>query len=438
MADADIDDAAAQRTACSRFFEVRKVGGGGVEYDEYFQAGMKAQAGLSLPLGGLPFSAGASHERTRVVRVKYRLTDKWIAHLADPVGYKACCAQAEDNCSRRIIGEYLGGTGEILSVDTRATEAGASYAGVGAEVRDGLVWRKGRKFPEPVFFAFKISAASMEADWESGRPPKSAKGQYFVGLSEVAQSERAARAGALANARRQVIDYLGRRARDAGSQQVPGLASLAAQASAPATAEAAGLVVAPYVKDEDWRVERGDGGYSVKVLAFVDRGRLAEASERAAATAGGLGLRIDPGPSGRLCDGDRSQLRVDAPGPGTVYVFDVFGGQAMSLPARIADGPQQVVIGPLDVAALPEGQAEAFQAVFVPRGASPGWLGALPASQCRASAKQRARLDAREVPAGAMLGRAAFVVSREPPCDAARGADAATLQAMLAAVPPCE
>ena len=89
VAAGDIDDANAQRTTCSQFFTLRKVNGGGVTYDEYFGASEAASAGLSLPVNDVPVTAQASHQSGRVVRVQYRLTDKWIADLTDPAAYDA-------------------------------------------------------------------------------------------------------------------------------------------------------------------------------------------------------------------------------------------------------------------------------------------------------------------------------------------------------------
>ena len=43
------DEATARKTACSQYLSVRKVGGGGVEYDEVFEASSAAAMGLGIP-----------------------------------------------------------------------------------------------------------------------------------------------------------------------------------------------------------------------------------------------------------------------------------------------------------------------------------------------------------------------------------------------------
>ena len=154
--------------------------------------------------------------------------------------------------------------------------------------------------------------------------------------------------------------------------------------------------------------------------------------------AGALRLRLDANSGGRLCNGDQTHLRVDVPGPGRLYVFDLFGEHAMTLPPRDTDGPQQVVIGPLEIAPPPAGAEEAFEALFVPRGVKADWLARLPATQCRLSDAQRARLKGRAIPTGSTLGVAGFVVNDKPPCLPGQALEPGQVKAMLAAVPVCE
>ncbi len=163
-------------------------------------------------------------------------------------------------------------------------------------------------------------------------------------------------------------------------------------------------------------------------------------SEHAAPTvaAGALSMRLAPGPHGRLCNGDRTTLKVSAPGAGTLYVFDRFADHALTLPPQTAYGPQDLSSPALDIAPPPGGEPESLVAVFVPRGKPAGWLAGLPKGQCRLSATQRARLDRGEWPAGAQVGTSAFVVHDGPPCAPGRALSRAQVGGMIAGVVGCE
>lgn len=163
-------------------------------------------------------------------------------------------------------------------------------------------------------------------------------------------------------------------------------------------------------------------------------------AEHAAPTvaAGALSMQLATGTHGRLCNGDRTKLQVRAPGAGTLYVFDRFGDHALTLPPRTAYGPQELASPALDIAPAPGGEPESLVAVFVPRGKPLGWLAGLPKGQCRLSSAQRARLDRGEWPAGAVVGRSAFVVDDGPPCSAGRALSRAQVEGMMAGVVGCE
>src|SRR5690606_21376362 len=84
------------------------------------------------------------------------------------------------------------------------------------EVKNGVAWARSVEFPNPVFFAFKTTTTGWTpdgapggcGDWVDG-PPRSSQGRYFVGLSDPLGSERIARDAAMANARVQLVKYLG-------------------------------------------------------------------------------------------------------------------------------------------------------------------------------------------------------------------------------------
>ncbi len=271
-----VDEAAAMRLACSQFFTVRKVPAGNVELDEYFTAGTSAAASLGLPAMGL----SASAEQGRVVRVRYRLTEKWIADLADPAGFEACCKRAGDQCTRRVIGEFLAGAGEILTTASQSLGAGASHTTGAAEIKDGVAWSRSVRFTEPVFFAFRVTEnrftgpGTCAGNW-ADEPPRSAQGRYFVGVSDWLESERVARDQAMFDARRQVVRFLGERIAQGGVAD----ARLSDDAFVRRSSEA----LAKHLKDECWKPEQYQGPegwrYRARVLTFVPEAEVTGAAE---------------------------------------------------------------------------------------------------------------------------------------------------------------
>lgn len=281
---ADIDETAAMQTPCSKFFTIKKVPVGGVEFDEYFTAGASAAANIGIP----PVAFEASATRTKVVRVKYTATEKWIANLDDPEGFQRCCMQAPGQCTDRFIGEFLSGTGEIFAGYMEGSEASANYTGVtkqaGAEIKDGVTWRRAVAFKNPVFFAFKTSENRMGVSGvASGQcqhqfrnaVPKSPLGLYFVGVSDWMPSERVAREQAELDARTQVIRFLGEQIVQGGRSvevtqgQVDAL-QVALNDERSMKRMSSG--VARYVKDECWENDTTtspDGTkYQARVLVF--------------------------------------------------------------------------------------------------------------------------------------------------------------------------
>jgi hypothetical protein len=117
-------------------------------------------------------------------------------------------------------------------------------------------------------------------------PPRSAQGQHFVGVSEVLDSERAAREAALLDARTQVVRWLGESIttgtlRVQTTTGVGGHLTTALQQQTTLTAAAAG--VATLVKDQAWCVEAigtpAGYRYVAKVLAFLPDGASVPAAE---------------------------------------------------------------------------------------------------------------------------------------------------------------
>ena len=297
LADARVDESNAQHTPCSRFFRVERLPGGGVEYDEYFTTASEARAGAVSPAaaaGAVAARAGATDKTASVARVQYTLTDKWVVELSDPEAYGRCCDESDNNCTERVIGEFLGGTGAVFEADMAATTAGLGAPGlVGVEFRDGIAWRRSVRFAQPVFFAFKLTlgrvvSAAATRDW-CERPPRVAHGRYFCGVSDWKPSEQDARGGALRDARRQVIAYLG----DQIVQSTEIRRSLAERAGRLESAlsdtsqfEHISRGVARFVKDEEWRVDNEQGPHKMhhkaRVLAFIGNDQIVDALAAAA------------------------------------------------------------------------------------------------------------------------------------------------------------
>lgn len=279
---AEIDETAAMQLPCSKFFTVKKVPAGGVEFDEYFNASTSAAASIGIP--GVA-SGNVSAGRGKVVRIKYTATEKWIANIEDTAGYQRCCMQAPGQCTDRFIGEFLAGTGEIYAGYTAGAGAGGSYNGVTAELKDGVEWRRAVVFKNPVFFAFKTSENRMGVNTApSGQcqhqfrnaVPKSPLGVYFVGVSEWVPSERSAREFALLDARQQVIRFLGEQIVQGGrsTEVTQGqLQALQIAMKDERFMERTSGGLARFVKDECWENEvttSPDGTkYLARVLAFI-------------------------------------------------------------------------------------------------------------------------------------------------------------------------
>lgn len=300
-----IDDASAMQTSCSQHISYTKVGGGGVQYDEYFNASTIVSANLGLPLlsaAGIDIGADVGHGSGSIVRVRYTMNSKMVATIDDPDAFAECCEDGPGKCTGLFLGEFLEGSGEVLHFTSSGTNvrAGVGVRGVelGADVKDGVTWQRAISFPNPVYFAFKTTTVPADlvqtfddcGDWTT-RVPESNRGMYFVGLSEVQDSERLARDQARRDARVQVVQYLGE-VIQTGSVETRSTSGSAANLSSSLDQEdivqAASTGIAELVKDRSWCIEEhptpGGVKYSAKVLAFLPQSEeegAVEAMQRA-------------------------------------------------------------------------------------------------------------------------------------------------------------
>ena len=158
-----IDEASTYQSACSAFIKPKVVDGGGVFYDELFNASLAAQ--LSAGISTIA-EIGVSARDPSVLRVKYTLAQKMQSVIDDPAGFTSCCLQAPDQCTDRYIGEFLMGSGAVyvgagVKVMNIVPVRDVPIPGLDSMVfpqlerSSNMTWFRGTAFPKPVYFAFK-------------------------------------------------------------------------------------------------------------------------------------------------------------------------------------------------------------------------------------------------------------------------------------------
>ena len=281
----DLDETSAMPSRCSTLLTPTRIDGGGVVYDETFTASQAAALRI-----GVPGVAGGSAEAQRgaVVRVRYALTEKMVAHPSDPAAFEDCCKAAPDQCTERYVGEFLAGTGAVYYEVTES--AGVEAQGVAAaaagdvELRHGTAWKRAIEFPNPVYFAFKTTENRFAPVAQGGcgpwteAPPRSTQGQYFVGISPPVDTESEARDLALTSGRSQAVRYVAESV-EAGrittTSTVGEIGALTGALDSEARVVTAAAGIASLVKDESWCIApepTPDGNrYIAKVLMLLPR-----------------------------------------------------------------------------------------------------------------------------------------------------------------------
>lgn len=205
---ADLDESSAMPLGCSRFITHRFVEGGGVKMTETMQ--VSSELALRLGLPGVA-SIGGARTSNREVRVEYTLLGKVIAEPTDHDAFAQCCEERPDQCTDRYIGEFLQGTGVVYRGDARSRSANVegAHGGTGlkgeAGASDGHRWSQLIEFPNPVYFAFKVTPTTQRRSTSScGRwvdsPPTEEGHVFFVGTSSASRTEEGAREEALRKA----------------------------------------------------------------------------------------------------------------------------------------------------------------------------------------------------------------------------------------------
>lgn len=213
----ELDEGSAMPLTCTQYVTHRFIEGGGVKITETMSVSTEVAARIGVPVVA---SAAGSGSRTGEVKVEYVLTGKMVADVADPAAFNECCKAQPDQCTDRFIGEFLQGTGTVYREEARAVDV----AGKGTDPQSGVSgqaavshqkqWAQAIEFPNPVYFAFKVTqtpnnrATSSCGAWVDN-PPIEPGSVYFVGMSRDKKNERAARDGATRTAKYEALKSIG-------------------------------------------------------------------------------------------------------------------------------------------------------------------------------------------------------------------------------------
>lgn len=213
----ELDESNSHKTQCSTFVSYEKVGAGKMERDEVFWSSTAAAGAFNIPF----VRGSGTGQNTAVVRIHYTATNKMMSDIADPSAFEACCKAAADQCTGRYIGEFMEGTGTIyyaLGQEGDIDIAALGRVGAGEiEIKNGMVWRAGFTFPNPVYFAFKTTDSGFGSGGEENGVcktswqkvlPKSTQGYYFVGKSPWLDDESLAQTKAMDDARNRISKWL--------------------------------------------------------------------------------------------------------------------------------------------------------------------------------------------------------------------------------------
>jgi hypothetical protein len=298
VAETEVDDSNAVVTRCSQFIKA-KVVTSNQEMDEVMYASRKASGALGVAMVA---KVSASHEDSNALRVKYVIAKKMQSDV-DAAGLDRCCHDQPDQCSKRYIGEFVMGSGQVYQQAGNDTQgsAGGSTHGVAAdvEIKDSVAWKRVSIFKD-TYFAFQSGsgmgqlAAAVPVSTGAGADdcgwcdtlPSSLDGKFFCGVSPDAPSETMSRDYAMRNAREQVIKYMGEYLSSRSKTQASLLKGYADDVQL-ISAGAEGL--ASRVKDQKWckaqTSNTPDGlRYRTRVLAFLPNDQLEGAAKDAVET----------------------------------------------------------------------------------------------------------------------------------------------------------
>ena len=248
----ELDESSGMTLACSEHISWRFIDGGGVQTTEVLHTSSSTRARLGAA-GVVEASAGA--EQARAVQVSYTLTGKMVSIIEDPAAFAACCKAQPDQCTNRMVGEFIQGIGSVDIEIARGKEAQVEARdpvrnlSAGVSFSQGVAWRRAIEFPQPVYFAFKATPTPYAqgevrtcSDWADPLP-ESPDGLYLRATSGPAWTEQGAR----------------QRARAALSEQALSVVGIAEDAD----------TAAPGIHEQDWCVERFEHQGSTRFAAHV-------------------------------------------------------------------------------------------------------------------------------------------------------------------------
>lgn len=292
-----IDETAAMQLVCSKYIGTVVTETSGVHQDELYNASTNAASRIGLPQ--LPVATvDMEFGSTQIVRASYDVTGKMKAEIADDdlEAFQLCCLDAPDQCGKWYIAEAIQGTGALWYQTGREYvgdgNVGLPQVGGSLDVNRGYEWSRATEFTEPVYFSFKLrenpyfpEEFETCGDWKNS-PPRSAQGEYFVGVSDNLPSERVARDAAMQHSRQQTVQYLGEQI-SVGSttaQVTSGaLQNLATSLESAEVVETAAAGVASFVKDRSWCVEEVETPngvfYKATVLAVLPKYSIESAKQ---------------------------------------------------------------------------------------------------------------------------------------------------------------
>jgi hypothetical protein len=274
----EIDETSAVQTRCSEYYGY-KVVNAFQEHDELVSTSRKVAGAIGIkPLAAI----GVSGQNTGTVRVHYTLKKRMQVAPKDAGALARFFAAAPDQCSGKVIGEFLMGSGEVYeALGSKAqVEASGVVKPLTGEIsfKDDVAWKQVNAFTDMYFAFLTTGAGAVQAvsstddgtcSW-CDTVPASLDGTYFCGISPPATSETMARDLAMRNAREQVVKFLGEFLTAESETQSSLIQGYLKNTQITATAAAG---VASQVKDQKWckasatSTPEGDKLTS-KVLAF--------------------------------------------------------------------------------------------------------------------------------------------------------------------------
>lgn len=177
--------------------------------DELWVVDSGVGARLGLPRFGI--QGGAHHKA--FAGLQYTIADKLIV-AGGMAEVEACCLRSPDRCTDRYIAEYWRGTGSIHRLQSSDSALKSSLKALDklGQIDFGSTkgWSSASVWDEPMYFAYRVERLQLPSCEVFMNDLPQVEGQVlFTGVSQRLASEQAAREDARADARKQVVRYLG-------------------------------------------------------------------------------------------------------------------------------------------------------------------------------------------------------------------------------------